>query len=114
MRNILCLSICCWAFTSGAQNLQFSQALIFTGTTVQTVPAGKVWKVECTGQNYAYSASTSTMMYYSTLVINGLNWYYNAANGGLPSGPLWLPSGTTVAGTTANTLYNIIEFNIVP
>jgi hypothetical protein len=27
-------------------NLQFNQALLFSGTTLNTVPPGKVWKIE--------------------------------------------------------------------
>jgi len=95
---------------ANSQNLQFSQALLFNGTAVQTVPAGKVWKVEHQSQSYATSAAGV----YSSLIINGVNWYHNNTSGSLPSGPVWLPSGTTVAGWGPNTNYNIIEFNIVP
>ena len=91
-------------------NLQFNQALLFSGTTLNTVPAGKVWKVENTGQSYTNGGSSA----YSSLVINGQNWFPQGSGGTLPSGPIWLPAGTTIAGWSNNTQYNIIEFNLVP
>jgi hypothetical protein len=93
-----------------AQNLQFSQALLFNGTTVQTVPAGKVWKIEHQAQSYSSSGNGL----YSSLVINGINWFHNGTSGSLPSGAIWLPAGATVAGWSQNTNYNILEFTIVP
>ncbi|MBM3164668.1 MAG: hypothetical protein FJZ80_04320 [Bacteroidetes bacterium] len=92
-----------------AQNLQFSQALLFNGTAVQTVPAGKVWKVEHQAQSYTSSGSSI----HASLVINGLNWYLNGTSS-LPSGAIWLPAGATVAGWGQYTNYNILEFTIVP
>ncbi len=91
-------------------NLQFNQALLFSGTTVNTVPAGKVWKVESSGQSYNSSGS----LVYSSLVINGQNWFAQGAGGSLPSGSIWLPAGATIAGWANNTQYNIIEFNVIP
>ena len=93
-----------------AQNLQFSQALLFNGTTVQTVPAGKVWKIEHQAQSYSSSGSGL----HASLVINGINWYLNGTSGSLPSGAIWLPAGATVAGWGQYTNYNILEFTIVP
>jgi hypothetical protein len=92
------------------RNLQFNQALLFSGTTLNTVPAGKVWKVENTGQSYTNGGSSA----YSSLVINGQNWFPQASGGTLPSGSIWLPAGATIAGWSGTTQYNIIEFNIVP
>jgi hypothetical protein len=91
-------------------NLQFNQALLFSGTTLNTVPAGKVWKVENSGQSYTNGGSNA----YASLVINGQNWFPQGSGGTLPSGPIWLPAGTTIAGWSNNTQYNIIEFNLVP
>ncbi len=91
-------------------NLQFNQALLFNGTTLNTVPAGKVWKIEHQAQSYTSSGSGIQ----SSLIINGVNWYLNGTSGSLPSGPIWLPGGATVAGWGQYTNYNIVEFNIVP
>ena len=91
-------------------NLQFNQALLFSGTTLNTVPAGKVWKVENTGQSYTNGGSSA----YASLVINGQNWFPQASGGTLPSGSIWLPAGATIAGWSGTTQYNIIEFNLVP
>jgi hypothetical protein len=91
-------------------NLQFNQALLFSGTTLNTVPPGKVWKIEHQAQSYSSSGSGL----HSSLIINGVNWYLNGTSGSLPSGAIWLPGGTTVAGWGQYTNYNIIEFNLVP
>lgn len=106
----LLLAVTLIRFISNAQNLQFSQALLFNGTAVQTVPAGKVWKVEQQAQSYTNGGSGA----YSSLIVNGINWFHNGTSGSLPSGALWLPAGTTVAGWSQYTNYNILEFTIVP
>ena len=91
-------------------NLQFNQALLFSGTTLNTVPVGKVWKIEHQAQSY----TSSGIGIQSSLIINGVNWYLNGTSGSLPSGAIWLPGGTTEAGWGQYTNYNIIEFNLVP
>ena len=106
----LLLAVTLIRFISNAQNLQFSQALLFNGTAVQTVPAGKVWKIEHQAQSYSSSGSGL----HASLVINGFNWYLNGTSGSLPSGAIWLPAGATVAGWGQYTNYNILEFTIVP
>ncbi|MEI8192659.1 MAG: hypothetical protein WCG64_02240 [Flavobacteriia bacterium] len=112
MKKLLLISLlmlCCQQI-SAQGNLQFNQALLFSGVGINTVPAGKVWKVENSGQSYTNGGSSA----YSSLVINGINWFPQASGGTLPSGPIWLPAGATIAGWNATTQYNIIEFNIVP
>lgn len=106
----LLLAVTLISFISNAQNLQFTQALLFNGTAVQTVPAGKVWKIEHQAQSYSSSGSGL----HASLVINGINWYLNGTSGSLPSGAIWLPAGATVAGWGQYTNYNILEFTIVP
>lgn len=106
----LLLAVTLISFISNAQNLQFSQALLFNGTAVQTVPAGKVWKIEHQAQSYSSSGSGL----HASLVINGINWFLNGTSGSLPSGAIWLPAGATVAGWGQYTNYNILEFTIVP
>jgi hypothetical protein len=106
----LLLAVTLISFISNAQNLQFTQALLFNGTAVQTVPAGKVWKIEHQAQSYSSSGSGV----HASLVINGINWFLNGTSGSLPSGAIWLPAGATVAGWGQYTNYNILEFTIVP
>jgi hypothetical protein len=111
MRNLFLLVSVLFNFVLFAQgNLQFNQALLFSGQTLNTVPAGKIWKVENTAQSY----STSGSALYSSLVINGQAWFPQPSGGSLPSGPIWLPAGSTISGYSANTQFNIIEFNIIP
>lgn len=107
---IFFLTMCTIGVLEAQGNLQFSQALLFSGTTLNTVPAGKVWKVENTGQSYTNGGSSA----YASLVINGQNWFPQASGGTLPSGSIWLPAGATIAGWSGTTQYNIIEFNLVP
>ncbi len=118
-------------------NLQFNQAKLIT--TVQTVPAGKVWKVE----SYAYNggaafAGTQSGFYtndgiYERTCINALmNYMVNgntiqipvslsrSSNSGLISldglnlFPFWLPEGSSLAAGTNMSYLSVLEFNVVP
>lgn len=111
MRNLFLLVSILFNYVLFAQgNLQFNQALLFSGQTINTVPAGKIWKVENTAQSYTSSGSPL----YSSLVINAQNWFPQGSGGSLPTGPIWLPAGSTISGYHATTQFNIIEFNIIP
>lgn len=118
-------------------NLQFNQVKLVTAT--ETVPAGKVWKVEaasfaggtpfcigagpnslCGQVNLAYTGFQASMSYN----INGQNAYIAQAYNGnsvAQSGiqvnnpfPLWLPQGTTLAAGANMRHLSVIEFNVVP
>ena len=116
-------------------NLQFNQVKLVT--TVQTVPAGKVWKVEnCTYNGGAlfclagsvlalpcdntFSPKVWGIMSYlingnssNIVVTQGSSSWGSSANQPNPF-PLWLPAGTSLAAGT-NVLYlSVIEFNVVP
>jgi hypothetical protein len=111
MRNLFLIVIILFNYVLFAQgNLQFNQALLFSGQTLNTVPAGKIWKVKNTAQSYNSSGSAL----YTSLVINRQSWFPQGSGGSLPSGPIWLPAGSTISGYTAYTQFNIIEFNIIP
>ena len=111
MRNLFLIVSILFNYVLFAQgNLQFNQALLFSGPAINTVPAGKIWKVENTAQSYNSTGSAL----YSSLEINGQNWFPQGSGGSLPTGPIWLPAGSTISGYHTTTHFNIIEFNIIP
>jgi len=123
---------------AGAQNnLAFSRVLLLTAT--DTVPAGRVWKVESVlqGTSSAWQTVTSgTNSYFSvcgflvngvyTSAINYYRWYSTTTtgNGTAQSAtsagfqgtslPLWLPAGTAIAPATNANGVSVIEYYITP
>ena len=133
MRIILILFlVCSTCFLFAQGNLQFNQVKLVTA--LETVPAGKVWKVESVIYNIPQNATT----YQTGSGACGPNYYENSAivvDGtptkvgqgttalGYSSGnythsytvlPIWLPAGATLSGGTCLNKISIIEFNIVP
>jgi hypothetical protein len=113
---------------AGAQgNLQFNQVLRI-GTTPQTVPTGKVWKVVSfwqsdtrLTQNFNTTTCGSTTNN-SPFLINSVNYFYAKPYGwGSTTAfvtvgnefPLWLPAGETLNTLCTNDFLSVIEFNIV-
>lgn len=110
MKHLLTLCLLLFLGTCFSQgNLQFNQVLTFTGTVasnngfvnsaINTVPAGKVWKIEFKEGG-------------GLLNVNGMNLSLNQL-------PCWLKNGDIVAlngnnSSTQNIFVSIIEFNIVP
>ena len=113
-------------------NLQFNQVKLVT--TLETVPAGKVWKVESviyiipqttsgyqtTNGGFSYSsyestaievAGTPTKVGQGTQAASYSNLAYTHSYTILP---LWLPAGATLSGGTCLNKVSVIEFNIVP
>ena len=127
------------SFYSYAQgNLQFNQARIITETDgPQTVPAGKVWKIESIlsdgNDSYVVSGSgnnTSSfsdcglpsiyLQYYGRYISISGTMFSFGIMGGQPMSqlPLWVQAGQTICLGTSSTYsakaYSMIEFNIVP
>ena len=113
----------------GQGNLQFNQ-VVRVNNTAQTVPVGKVWKVESYLQA---NTSITEFVEYPTcnfpdrqhpfLVNNKPYYQINGSPGHGSSGifmavgnlfPLWLNAGETLRTTCADNFLSIIEFNIVP
>ena len=128
-------------FTGIAQgNLQFNQVKIISNTDPsQTVPAGKVWKIESVftaGDQDVYGVQTSgttlslfpacgvPAFYYlysgRYLAINSIPISFGIHSAGetMTSLPIWVPAGSTICTCTNNALcargYSAIEFNIIP
>lgn len=111
-----------------AQNLQFSQVIIVSNTD-QTVPTGKVWKIESYQQQqigYGTNSPTTSCAdlnrprpYYidgnTYNDIKGTGWgsssiLYAAGN----TFPIWLKAGQTCRTSCSGDFLSIIEFSVVP
>jgi hypothetical protein len=111
-----------------SQTLQFSQVLLVS--TVQTVPANKVWKVEGFMPSQSLIAPWQNTVNFSLLVNNSQIFVAGAfhshttnGSGGVAQAgyaasltfqPLWLPAGTTLAAGTNVFGISVIEFTVVP
>ena len=122
-------------------NLQFIQVKLVSAT--ETVPAGKVWKL----QNFLPNVSlftditrnqqnpTSGGIRNFIILVNGISiylqttvtrevgrsdsyWsqdgYATAASSSILNEPIWLSSGTTLAASTNVQFVSVIEFNVIP
>lgn len=110
------------------QTLQFSQVLLVSSNT-QTVPAGKVWKVENILASSSLVASGNQTVNFSIAVDNsqvfvaGANSQVNVYNQGVQSmsstsnqlvQPIWLPAGSTLAAGQNVFRVSVIEFTVLP
>lgn len=128
------------SFSAMAQgNLQFNQIRLISAS--ETVPTGKVWKVESVVYSIAATGSGVTLNSNNTVctddsyrsravVINGITTKVQRTGGDIggvnwSSGvrdyisyttmlPLWLPEGATLSGGPCNNTLSVIEFNVVP
>ena len=120
--------------TSFAQgNLQFNQVKLVS--TIETVPAGKVWKIE----SVIYNIPSEMSSYQTSGSLScGVNTFWNFAIevAGVPTKtgqgvgslqlsnisytqgytelPIWLPGGATLSGGPCLNKVSILEFNIIP
>ena len=137
MKHLFTLCLTLFLVTCFSQgNLQFNQVKLVS--TQETVPAGKVWRVD----SYAYNgggafAGTLSAQYsmdgsntYSSLnligsyIINGqtnqipISFSRGSVNGlvsvELNLFPFWLPTGSTLAAGTNLRHLSVVEFNIIP
>lgn len=120
-------------------NLQFNQVkIVYNTDPTQTVPTGKVWKIESVffsgedvvtmntnGSNTSpFSAcGLPTAWYYHYgryLAINNVPISFGVLNVGAHTTqlPIWLPAGSTICTCLSTTFcakgYSVIEFNVVP
>ena len=119
-------------------NLQFNQVKLVS--TIETVPAGKVWKVEsavfmggspfCIGTGTNTSCGPGSMQSTGfvgdmSFQVNGqINYLYtnlgqpgssaSYASQGYSTFPIWLPAGSTLAASTNMRYLSVLEFNIIP
>jgi hypothetical protein len=121
-------------------NLQFNQVKIISNIDPpQTVPAGKVWKIESVftaGDQDVYGVQTSgtnlslfpacgvATFYYlysgRYLAINSIPISFGIHSAGeqMTNLPIWVPAGSTICTCTNSGIcargYSVIEFNIIP
>jgi len=120
-------------------NLQFNQVKIISNTDApQTVPVGKVWKIESVFANdqdvYAASTSGANQSFFTAcgvpsawyfyygryLAINNIPISFGVHSSGeqMTQLPIWVPAGSTICTCTNSSLcakgYSAIEFNIIP
>ena len=102
------------------QNLKFSQ-IILVNNNPQTVPVGKVWKIEKIVTNDPMNQNLFGANF--GVIINGTAYYFNENFAGFNSqiyfpgatnGPMWLPENTSIATKNGNSLMSIIEFYNLP
>jgi hypothetical protein len=104
-------------------NLQFNQVKLVS--TIETVPAGKVWKVTnylpTPNGNYQFAqiGLAEYLININGVAMNlGRRAYYNSSYGLMDevrhSGDIWLAAGTTLSVFQNIAHLSVIEFNIVP
>jgi hypothetical protein len=114
----------------GQFNLQLNQVLLVSNT-LQTVPVGKVWKVESFMQagiaapDMIETGGTCALSdRHHPMIVNGQSYYLiNGSPGHGSSGvflavsnilPMWLPAGATLRTACAKDVISVIEYNLVP
>jgi hypothetical protein len=131
MKSILGFFLICFTLISvSSQTLEFSQVKLVS--TQETVPAGKVWKVE--GVNYSLvfpstamtsSTSVTSSNTEATMILNGqsstiLAWRSRSGNFGSSNllwekeWPMWIPAGSSLEAGFGVLNFSVIEFTVVP
>ena len=116
----------------GQGNLQFNQVKLVT--SAETVPVGKVWKIESviyniplTASGYQGGVGSCNSTSYESTAIEVAGIPTKVGQGTQPASysnlqythsytilPLWIPAGTTLSGGTCLNKISVIEFNIIP
>ena len=133
MKSIVFLVFLIWLGVSYTQgNLQFNQVKLVSA--LETVPAGKVWKIESviynipqTASGYQSTNGGCSYIYYESTAIEIAGIPTKVGQGTQPAAysnlaythsytmlPVWIPAGTTLSGGTCLNKVSVIEFNIVP
>ena len=135
--TFISLFLCGLSYSQG--NLQFNQVKIISNTDPsQSVPAGKVWKIESVfsegGDTYPMGASGTVYAHFSACGLASFNFQnygrylsinnipvafgIHSAGNQMTNLPVWLPSGTTICTCIPSYIcargYSVIEFNIIP
>lgn len=129
MKLVICLISFFLSFGFNAQgNLQFNQ-IIRVVEVLQTVPVGKVWKVESylenelISSNSSSSSCTSSTIHRPLIINNGFYYFVGDVAWGSTNNlqmmnhnkfPIWLKSGDQIRTTCSSDFASVIEFNIVP
>ena len=110
-------------FVFAQSNLQYNQAKLIS--TNDTVPVGKVWKVEgviyssiiTSANNTDWSIVDKIFINSTSVVIRKSSVYngYDKNNSIIweQQFPLWMPAGTTLSPSDGVLYINVVEFNTV-
>ena len=128
---LLLLSILFIAPGAKAQgNLQFNA--VKKVSTVETVPANKVWKIEgfifnTPLPNFSTVGSDQILTYNDNIIIDGLITAVRSIRGTIASNgagksiavwqnnmPIWLNAGSTLTVSSGIQFISVLEFNIIP
>ena len=128
---LLLLSILFIALGAKAQgNLQFNA--VKKVSTVETVPANKVWKIEgfifnTPLPNFSTVGSDQILTYNDNIIIDGLSTAVRSIRGTIASNgagksiavwqnnmPIWLNAGSTLTVSSGIQFISVLEFNIIP
>jgi hypothetical protein len=133
MKKLLLSTFIILSTLASAQgNLQFNQVKLVT--SIETVPLGKVWKIESviyniapTATGYQSGAGSCNSTSYESTAIEVAGIPTKVGQGTQPASysslvythsytilPLWIPAGTTLSGGTCLNKISVIEFNIIP
>lgn len=132
MKNLLWIGLLAFGSVWGQGSLQFNQVKLVT--VQETVPMGKVWKVESVIFNIPQDGSPFSVQSNANCNENQRRTYAIVVDGiptkagelssaaGYSSDyfhmttklPLWLPAGATLSGGICNNKISVIEFNIIP
>ncbi len=110
--------------TNAQNNLSFSKVKLITAT--DTVPVGKVWKIESVGRSGSTSfpptSNSITINNNQNLEFNPVNVLQNVGTptsyGGIGFGagtqlPFWIPAGTIITVGQNSSVISVIEYSIV-
>jgi hypothetical protein len=118
MKKILTIALLLFSMGSYAQgNLQFNQVKTFNGNIymplLDTVPNGKVWKIESMG----FSKSNNYMTINGTPYLNFSDPYFlgnSIINSQTIKETIWLKSGDVLGWQGYSYVITLIEYNIIP
>lgn len=128
MKNILVFVFAMVAFVAitKAQNSELKFNQIKMVSTSETVPSGKVWKVEAALAGNGLHNGSSTIEVVKTITVNGNDVVIagrsyatqssdgNQSYGNYTKFPFWLPAGATLAAGSGVFEISVMEFNVVP
>ena len=126
---ILSFFLLTFSFLFSQGNLQFNQVKLVS--TVETVPVGKLWKIESILYSTPIVANGNATIAFSvssdaSILINGTSAVTRSSRGVNSSQgggyyavwditlPIWLPAGSTIGSSAGVNSISIIEFNIIP
>lgn len=134
--SFLALAALLFSFDPGAysqnHSLQYNKVKLI-GTTDETVPVDKVWKIEniLPSVRLTTSVQNGSTTTNCIIVVNGINiyWATSDATGSLygngqtgfaiaatniGGSPVWLPAGTSLRAGAGVQYISVVEFNEVP